>query len=266
MAGRLSTQKVTVDGATPEGWVAVLHGIFGSGRNWGQVARGLVRARPEWGALLVDLRQHGGSQGFPPPHTMERTAADLGQLDAGGPIQAIMGHSFGGKIALLRGRVDRGVRQVWVIDSTPDAAEPGGGPWAVLAMLRRMPPRFDDRDAAIRTLTERGLARPLATWMATNLEATTDGYTWRLDFDDMEALLQDFFDRDLWALVEEPRPGLDIHFIRATGSAVLTAHAVRRIREAGVRTGQVFLHEVPGGHWLNADNPSAIVELMARTL
>ena len=64
----------------------------------------------------------------------------------------------------------------------------------------------------------------------------------------------------------KPRPGLEIHFIRATESPVLGAEAVGRIRAAGERTGRVFLHEVRGGHWLNADNPGALVDLIAPRL
>lgn len=31
---------------------------------------------------------------------------------------------------------------------------------------------------------------------------------------------------------------------------------------ASVATGRVQLHEVRGGHWLNSDNPTALVELL----
>ena len=261
----LSTRTLTAEDASPEQWLAVLHGIYGAGRNWGSVARSLVRERPEWGAVLVDLREHGDSTGFEPPHTLERTAGDLDGLDTG-PVRTVLGHSFGGKIALIRGREDETVEQVWVVDSTPEAAEPQGSAWEMLQVLRSLPDRFDDRDAAVEALAEKGVDRPVALWMTTNLEADGDGYRWRIDLDDMEALLRDFFDTDLWDVVESPRSGLELHFIRATESSVLSAGALGRIREAGERTGRVFLHEVAGGHWLNADNPDAVVELLAPRL
>jgi esterase len=263
MAPQLNTQEVTADGASPERWMAVLHGIFGAGRNWASVAREIARARPEWGLLLVDLRQHGSSMGFDPPHTIERTAADLDALSADRTMPAVLGHSFGGKIALLRGRDDERVEQVWVIDSTPEQREPGGGPWSVLRVLRAVPDRFDDRQEAVAELLERGVEEGIARWMTTNLEWRDDAYRWRLDPDDMEAMLLDFYQTDLWAVVEEPRPGLTLHFVRATGSSVLSADAIGRIRAAGERTHQVFLHEVRGSHWLNADNPDALVDLIA---
>jgi esterase len=266
MTGELKTQEIVAGAASPEQWMAVLHGIFGSGRNWGSVARSLVQARPEWGILLVDLRQHGESMGFKPPHTLERTAADLAALSDSRQVRAVMGHSFGGKIALLRGRDDERIERVWVMDSTPEVRKPGGGPWSVLRILRALPDRYGSRDDGVAALEEQGLERGLALWMATNLERRDGAYIWRLDLDDIEAMLLDFYRTELWPIVEEPRAGLEIHFVRATGSSVLSAEAVGRIRAAGEATGQVFLHEVHGGHWLNADNPDALVDLMARGL
>ena len=260
--GRLSTRTVSAD--RPDRWLAVLHGIYGAGRNWRSVAGKLVEERPDWGALLVDLRQHGDSTGFEPPHTLERTAADLDDLDR--PVPAVLGHSFGGKVALLRGRDDPAIEQVWVVDSTPEAGEPQGSAWEVLQLLRRLPDRYHERDEAVDALTAEGLDRPVALWLTTNLERHDDGYRWRIDLDDMEALLTDFFETDLWDVVESPRDGLELHFIRATRSPVLGADAVSRIRAAGQETGRVFLHDVAGGHWLNADNPDALIELIAPRL
>lgn len=261
----LSTRTITADQTEPGQWLAVLHGIYGAGRNWGSVARSLVDERPGWGAVLVDLREHGDSVGFEPPHTVERTASDLDGLDVA-PVRAVLGHSFGGKIALIRGREDAVVEQVWVVDSTPEAREPEGSAWQMLQVLRALPDRFDDRDAAVEALAGEGVDRPVALWMTTNLERGDDGFRWRIDLDDMEALLTDFFETDLWDVVESPREGLEVHFIRATRSPVLDAGVLGRIRDAGARTGRVFVHDVVGGHWLNADNPEALVDLIAPRL
>ncbi len=266
MSPSLNNREVTADDASPDRWMAVLHGIFGAGRNWAMVARSIVRSRPEWGLLLVDLRQHAGSRGFDPPHTLFRTASDLDTLPPDRPLTAVMGHSFGGKVALLRGHDDPGLEQVWVIDSTPDVGKPWGGPWSLLSLLRELPDRFDRRSEAVTALQARGVGEGIARWMATNLEWRDDAFRWRLDLDDMEAMLLEFYRTDLWPLVEVPRPGLTIHFVRATGSAVLGADALGRIRAAGEETGRVFLHEVQGNHWLNADNPDALVELLVANL
>ena len=264
--GRLNVQTVEGDGGGATAWLAVLHGIYGAGRNWGAVARSLVGRRPEWGALLVDLRQHGDSRGFTPPHTVESTAGDLRDLAAPGPTRAVLGHSFGGKIALAHARADQTVEQVWVVDSTPEVREPSGSAWGMLKVLRKMPDRFDERDQAVATLVAEGVQKPIATWMTTNLEWTGEEYRWRIDFDEMEALLRSFFAADLWDVVETPREGLAVHMIRASESSVLDDSAAERIRTAERETGRVHYHEVEGGHWLNAENPEAIVALLAEWL
>jgi hypothetical protein len=37
-------------------------------------------------------------------------------------------------------------------------------------------------------------------------------------------------------------------------------------RPVGIERGQVFLHRVRGGHWLHAENPDAVVNLLAHHL
>ena len=79
--------------------VVFLHGLFGQGRNWTSVAKGLAdRAR----VLLVDLPNHGRS-----PWTstfsyrdMADRVADLLGTTGEGEAYAVVGHSMGGKVAM----------------------------------------------------------------------------------------------------------------------------------------------------------------------
>lgn len=264
----LATDRLTADGATPAHWLYVLHGVFGAGRNWASVMRRLVREREDWGALLVDLRQHGASQGFAPPHTVAAAAADLSELEREGmpPANAVLGHSFGGKVALARAEsVPSGLSQVWVVDSTPAVRPPAGSAWDMLQVVRSLPDRFADRDELISALEGRGIARPTAQWMATNLTSGPDGYRWRFDLSSIEELLRDFFDRDLWDVVERPPEGMEVHLVKAAESSVLSGEALERVRRAAGGP-RMYLHEVSGGHWVNADNPDALVDLLVRYL
>lgn len=256
----------------PARWLYLLHGVFGAGRNWASVARRLVRACPEWGAVLVDLRQHGASQGFAPPHGLQRAAADLAALanGTGRSATAVLGHSLGGKVALVFARDHgRDLESVWVVDSTPAATEPGGSAWDMLRILRRLPGRFVSRPGAIRALEAKGVAPRVAQWMGTNLEPvpdSEDAYRWRFDLDAIEELMQDFFRTDLWPLVDDPPGDFGLHFIKAEESNVVTETAATRLEAAARRTGRVRLHRLEGGHWLNADNPDGVVELLTREL
>lgn len=263
---------VQAPGAEPERWLYFLHGIFGAGRNWRSVARRLVESRPAWGGVLVDLRMHGESSGFPPPHTLEACAEDLERLvrGRGRPAAAVLGHSFGGKVALAyAARHPEGLEQAWIVDSTPAAGRREGSAVAMLEALRALPGPFASRQEAVEGLRARGFAEPVARWMATNLtegDAEESGWRWGLDLDAMEALLEDFFRVDLWDVVEGTPPGVELHFVKAEGSKVLEEKAVARIERAGAEGGTVRLHRLPGGHWLNVDAPDELSRLLSEGL
>jgi esterase len=268
----LNYETVTAPDGEPSHWVYVLHGIYGAGRNWASVLRRIVRQRPEWGAVLIDLREHGASHDQPPPHTVQAAAADLVELaeSTGLLPSAVLGHSFGGKVALLLAGLNapaaQSLKQVWVVDSTPEAREPAGSAWTMLGLLRSMPARFNTRDELVEALVAHGMQRPVAQWMATNLEAGDDGtYGWRFDLDALEALLHSFFETDAWAVIEQPRTGLEVHLLKAEESSVLEGEALARAERA-TENGSAFVHRVAGGHWVNAENPKAVEDLLVQLL
>jgi pimeloyl-ACP methyl ester carboxylesterase len=265
----LSHTVVASARASPRSWLVILHGFFGAGRNWTTVARGLTEARTDWGVVLADLRLHGASQGFAPPHTLANCAADVASLVTAlrVPVPAVLGHSFGGKVALVYlARRPRGLRQAWIVDVDPSASAPQGSAWKMLRAADALPRRFPARSDLVAALAGAGFDRRTGEWMATNLERTANGYRWRLDFGALEALLSDFFRTDLWAAVEHLPPGVDLHFVKATRSTVVAPASVLRLETIGRATGHVFIDPVEGGHWLNADNPDALCALLAAGL
>ena len=263
---RLATTRVVAKGQDPGSWIYFLHGIYGAGRNWASVARQLVECRPEWGCVLVDLRLHGDSRGFEPPHTVQACGEDVAALltSTSPAPYVVLGHSFGGKVALRVAELEAvESRQVWVVDSSPAPTSPSGVAVEMLQAVRGLPLAFSARSEVVEGLQSRGFSGFVASWMATNLEKQGDVYRWRFDLDSMEALLVDFFQLDLWGIVEGPPAGLELHFVKATASAVLGEEACRRLKAAGDRTGQVSVHHLEGGHWLNADNPGGLAKLLA---
>jgi esterase len=264
----LSHSMVAADGGRPERWLYLLHGIYGSGRNWGSLARRLVEERPEWQVVLVDLRLHGGSTGFEPPHTLERAAEDLVALEdsLGHPADAILGHSFGGKVALVRAAAGPPPAQIWVADSTLRAGEPSGTAWDVIEIVRELPDRIASRDVVVEALAAHGYAKAVGQWLAINLEREGDAFRWRLDWEGIEEMLRDFFRTDVWPTVENPPEGAEVHIIKASQSSAVDDESAERIRRAGAATGRVHLHVVEAGHWLNVDNPDAVLRLLAEHL
>ncbi len=256
---------LTVGSDAARQWLYVLHGIYGAGRNWASFARRLVEERPEWGVVLVDLRLHGHSQGFAPPHTLAACVQDVKRLaDTLEPAAAVLGHSFGGKLALMCASV-LSPSQVWVIDSTPSRRTPGGSAARMLQIIRRLPGPFAERSEAVSALEAEGFASNVAHWMATNVIPSGDGYRWRFDADEIEALLTDFFRRDLWDVIEAPAPPSEIHLVRATESDVVPPAEMTRVGGAS-GSGRVHGHELRGGHWLHVDNPEGLITLLGEHL
>lgn len=268
----LHHERVVAEGAVPGRWLLVLHGLFGSGRNWAGVARRIVRARPEWGAVLVDLREHGrstrvsrrggGSGGG--PNTLDAAARDVRDLVRSLNIAApaVLGHSFGGKVAMLYASREPAIDLAFIIDSTPARVEGPGDAGRMIEILRELPDHYASREDAIAALESRGLSRPVAQWMTMNLEPEEGGFRWRMDLHVSERLYHDFREQDLWPAVEG-QGAAQFHFIRAKGSDVVTPQTRDRLRS--IRP-QVHLHEIDGGHWLNVDNPDAVVRIVADNL
>ncbi|MEL7182307.1 MAG: alpha/beta fold hydrolase [Pseudomonadota bacterium] len=82
--------------ATP---LVIAHGLFGSARNWGVIAKRLSDRGP---VLAVDMRNHGASP-WHGSHSYGALAEDLAQvIEAQGTGPAhVLGHSMGGKAAIV---------------------------------------------------------------------------------------------------------------------------------------------------------------------
>lgn len=265
----------SVSQTPPDRYMLCLHGIFGMGRNWATYAGMLTRSNPRWGVILVDLRLHGRSTGFAPPHTLEACADDVQRLVAslGLPVRGIMGHSFGGKVAMVYARSHgKPLDQIWVLDSTPEAFRSATSPLDVLNAMRRVPMPQPSRTAVVQALKAQGQPEDIAQWLSTNVEVSAkklngedsgdSGYRWRFDFDGLEALMMDFYQTDLWEVVENPPFGAQLHLVKAERSDVLSAAGEARALEASLH-GQTYLHILPNsGHWLHVDNPLGLLSVM----
>ncbi|MCY3982718.1 MAG: alpha/beta fold hydrolase [Roseovarius sp.] len=76
----------------------IVHGLYGSARNWGVVAKRLSDARH---VVAVDVRNHGSSPWFE-THSYHDMADDLADsITSLGGSWDVLGHSMGGKAAMV---------------------------------------------------------------------------------------------------------------------------------------------------------------------
>ncbi len=76
----------------------IAHGLYGSARNWGVIARRLSETRR---VIAVDMRNHGASAHLA-SHSYADLAGDLAEVISGiGGRADVLGHSMGGKAAMM---------------------------------------------------------------------------------------------------------------------------------------------------------------------
>ena len=266
MPARLHLERIARSGTAPARWLAITHGIYGAGMNWRAIARKVNERRPEWGVVLVDLRNHGRSERGAPPHTIAACADDVRAMFVDG-IDAIAGHSFGGKVVLAT-RAALAVRQTWVLDASPSARpdaidDPDNTVVRVLRMMQRLPTSWPRREDFVAAVVADGHDAGLANWLAMNLAHDASGvFHNKLDRAAISAMLLDYYATDLWSSLADPRGGA-VEIVVATRARTLSTEDRTRLAHAPQH---VHVHPIDAGHWLHIDAPDAVVELFESQL
>ena len=159
--------------------VIILHGLFGSARNWSTIARHLAASHR---VIALDLRNHGDS-----PWAGTMTYAEMAD-DVAGFIAAagldrpsMLGHSMGGKVAMTLA-LGHGVAlgALVVVDISPVSYDGGFGDYveAMSAIDLGSVERRADADAALAGT----VADPaLRAFLLQNLIARDGSYAWRIN-------------------------------------------------------------------------------------
>jgi pimeloyl-ACP methyl ester carboxylesterase len=248
-----------------------LHGILGTRANWRGIARRFVEGRPKWGAVLVDLREHGDSLGFPAPHTLRTAAADVAELERSlaTPVGGALGHSFGGKVVLqwLRSRQGK-VTEAWTIDSSPSPSEANRDTTAAAAVIRTLealPRHWASREAFVTALVEAGQPPPIAQWLAMNLRRTDDGgRTFGPDLEVIRDLVEDYARTDSWHVVDALPAGCTLDVVIGGQSQVFSTSDRERIKRLAEQKSDISVHVVEdAGHWVHIDAADTLVGLLA---
>lgn len=266
----LAHSVVTPKAGDPERYMLFLHGILGTRANWRGIARRFVEARPGWGAVLCDLREHGDSLGLPAPHTLAAAAADVRELERqlGLPVRGALGHSFGGKV-VLQWLGDRGGEptEAWVIDASPSMRESDGDATAtteVLRVLGELPKHWPSREAFVAAVTKAGQPPAVAQWLAMNLRRTEDGSrAFGPDLGVIDDLIEDYAQTDLWNVVESVQEPATLDIVIGGQSTALSEADRARVAHVAKRNPRVAGHLIPdAGHWVHIDAPDSLVALL----
>lgn len=238
--------------------VIILHGLFGSSRNWQTIARGLA---DRYRVISVDLRNHGAS-----PHAAEMgygaMAADVCALAdrLALPQPVLVGHSMGGKVAMTAALVQPlRWRMLAVVDIAPVRYPVGFAELvdAMLAVAASAPSRRTQAEEMLRAAEPDPAVRNL---LLQNLVIRDGRYAWRINLPAIREALPEIagfpdidgrFDGPVLfargelsrAILPEHEPIIRAHFPRA-----------RMVTIAGA------------GHWPHADSPEAFLGVLASWL
>ncbi len=265
--------RIAHEGATPTRWMLFLHGIFGMGSNFRSFAKALAARVPDWGFLLVDLRGHGASQGFQPPHTLAAAAEDIarlvGSLDV--RVDGIAGHSFGGKVTLAYlARRDREISNAFVLDSVPSArpsAVATEDAMSILALLEGVAQPLSSREELAAICERAGLSKRISDWLMMNVRRSEDAYRIRLDLPAIHAMMRDYYDQDYWYVIADPNCARRLDLVVGGASTHFSETDLARARaleREGTRVHLSVLEDA--GHWLHTDDPEGLLDVMASAL
>ncbi|MBK5928473.1 alpha/beta fold hydrolase [Rhodobaculum claviforme] len=236
--------------ATDRPTVLIAHGLFGSARNWGAIARALATDRA---VIAVDMRNHGDSP-RDDRHGYADMARDLAEVAGDGPLDVI-GHSMGGKAA-MRLALDHPerVRRLAVIDIAPVAY--GHTQQGLIDAMRAL----DLSDLRTRSEADRRLAAHVddpgvRAFLLQSLDLRADPPRWRINLDALEANMAAILGWDGQGRFDGPALFL-------AGGA---SDYVRPDHRAPIRAlfPAARIARIPGaGHWLHADRPEATAETL----
>ncbi|MFA3917972.1 alpha/beta fold hydrolase [Ruegeria hyattellae] len=222
----------------------IAHGLYGSARNWGVIAKRLSDSRR---VVAVDMRNHGDSP-WHDAHGYPELAEDLAEVieHFGAPFD-VLGHSMGGKAAMMLALSHPDlVRRLVIADIAPVAYS-----HSQLPFIEKM--RAVDLDTVTRKseasaqLGELGVEPTLQSFFTQSLDVA--GKRWRYNLDALEA--------EMPKIMGFPNTtarwgGPTLFLTGAASDYVLPEH------RAQIRAlfPQARFAKIPGaGHWLHADKP-----------
>ncbi len=237
--------------------LVIAHGLFGSARNWGTIAKKLSAERQ---VIAVDMRNHGDSP-WSDEHSYEAMADDLAAvIEAHGGRAAVLGHSMGGKasmvVALTRPEL---VERLIVVDIAPVtyAHDQDSNIAAMRAVDLSLVKRRSDAEAQLVKHVDDPVLR---SFFQQNLRLGPDGASWRINLDALSDQMPRVLDFPELAGIYRGAvlvvTGALSNYLMPENWARVTAlfPTARRIEIANA------------GHWVHAEAPGPFIDAVAEFL
>ena len=229
--------------------LVIAHGLFGSARNWRAIAK---RLSADMRVVTVDMRNHGASF-WDDDNSYEAMAGDLVALLATlGPAR-LMGHSMGGKAAMMAALTDpTHIERLIVADIAP------------VAYAHTQTPKIDAMQAVdLSNVTSRMEANDLLaahepdpalrSFFLQSLLVEDGAARWAFNLDTLRADMDKIIGfPDVSGQFDKPA-----FFVSGKESDYVDAAGKARIRALFSNARFVALKDA--GHWLHADQPKPFI-------
>lgn len=265
--GLLHTTSVGTGGPR----VAFLHGLFGQGRNWTQVARAVCGPDgSEARCLLVDLPDHGRSpwtDAFSYEGYADAVAASL-EAAAPGERWVVVGHSLGGKVSMVLTLTHQDlVSSLVVVDIAPRDYGDLERFRSYIDAMRSLPlAGLTTRAEADQQLAATEPDPGIRGFLLQNLRRSGAAWSWQTNLDLVAAdaargtgsVIADFP-----VLEANPWPGPVVWLVGSESGYVRDAD-LSTMRSLFPRTRRVVVNGA--GHWVHTDAPEVVTDTVRRVV
>ena len=236
--------------------VVILHGLFGAGRNWTQIAQALSAHHR---VILPDARNHGAS-----PWAERMSYTDMAQdvaalIEREGLRQPfVVGHSMGGKTAMALALIDpQRIAGLAIIDVAPQTY---ADQFSTYVQAMRS---LDVAAATSRRELQQALATQLAPtapvdFLLQNLRRHGERFDWRINLLAISLRMG-----ELCGFPEALRSGRydgPALFVHGADSDYVPPTAVPAIQALFPRAELTAIPDA--GHWVHADQPAALLRVL----
>lgn len=222
----------------------IVHGLFGSARNWGVIAK---RLSSDHHVIAVDMRNHGES-GWQDSHSYFDLADDLAEVirHIGAPMN-VLGHSMGGKASMVLAlQAPELVSRLLVADIAPVAY--GHTQMPLINAMRALDlSQIEKRSDADKQLATEVETPSVRAFLLQSLDVKTK--RWRLNLDVLAAEMDKVLG---FPEVSGSFANPTLFLSGAESDYVLTEH------RTGIKAlfTDAYFAKIPGaGHWLHAEKP-----------
>ena len=221
----------------------IVHGLYGSARNWGVISKRLANERE---VFAVDQRNHGESPWRETQNYFDM-AEDLKEfLENFGPM-AVLGHSMGGKAAMVLSILEPSLVEKLIIADIAPVSYSHDNIQYIRAMKNVKLDNIETRGDVLSQLAEIVPEPELQSFFAQSLDLKTK--SWKLNLDVLE--------REMDKIVSFPNLSGSYEkaslFLSGALSDYLTISHRPKIRK--LFSNAKFAKITNAGHWLHAEKP-----------